>query len=73
MTTLSQFMDGKKTMTGIAITLLPVIAPLFGVDVSAAFPQEFSHLADAIFNLIGAALAVYGYAVSKGPGWFAKK
>ena len=65
--------NGKKTYLGILVVFIPVIAGLFGYDVSEAFPVEFARFAEEIFMVIGGGIAAYGRAVATMPGWFAKK
>ena len=54
------FNSGQKTITGVAIYLLPVVTASLGVDLSAG---EVTQLISNWFEIFGAALALYGLAV----------
>lgn len=66
-------MDGIKTLLGIALTLAPMVATMFGYDTSPDFQGDASELSAALVVLIGSAIAIYGRVKAKGPTWFQKK
>jgi len=68
-----KFLEGKKTLIGLMVILIPIIAGITGYDVSEAFPVEFARFANEVFVLIGTAIALYGRIKAKGPMWFQKK
>jgi len=58
---MKKLLEGKKTFIGIAIAVL-------GMTGAAAFisPDESEALFNAIFQIVGIAVAVYGRVVAKG-------
>ena len=54
------FTSGHKTITGLAVMLLPLITTYLGVDITET---EVTANIDTWFQVIGSALAVYGLAV----------
>jgi len=70
---MSQFLAGKKTVIGVLVVLIPVIAGFFGYDVSESFPVQFALYAEETFAIVGGALALYGRAVAETPMWLIKK
>ncbi len=76
----AKFFLASKTFQGIAIAALPIIAGMFGYDVSdefkAAFPDLLNNLSANLDQLIqgaGIAWASYGRATSKADVWFVRK
>lgn len=65
-------MNGLKTFLGIAITVAPMVATLFGYHTSPSFTGDATEVSAAVVSLVGAALALYGRLVANTPGWFAK-
>lgn len=65
--------SGLKTISGILITIAPLVATMFGYDTSPDFSGDASELISAGVVLVGSALALYGRAVAKAPLWFVKK
>lgn len=65
--------EGLKTFIGLAIAAVPSILPLFGLEVSAAFPQEAGEIVEQIITIAGLVIALYGRLVAKVPGWFVRK
>tara|TARA_R100001530_G_scaffold116535_1_gene83617 strand:+ start:3987 stop:4196 length:210 start_codon:yes stop_codon:yes gene_type:complete len=68
-----KILDGKKTIIGLIVILIPILAGFFGYEVSSAFPVESARFAEEVFVLVGTAIALYGRAVAKSPMWFRKK
>jgi len=69
----TNWLSGKKTIIGVVIVLIPVIAGFLGFDVSEAFPVQFARAADETFIILGSILALYGRMVATGPAWFKPK
>lgn len=65
--------SGTKRTLGFIIMLLPAIAPMFGFEVSEAFPIESARFADQVVEFVGAAVMIYGVWVAKSPMWITKK
>jgi hypothetical protein len=65
-------LSGFKTITGVAITVAPIIASLFGYQTSPDFTGEATEMLAALISLLGAGLALYGRAVAKAPLWFSR-
>ena len=57
----------SKTIWGVFITILPTIAPLFGVSFGADDAAMVRQSVDTIVMALGALWAVYGRAVANTP------
>lgn len=57
-------LEGRKTLIGIALLLVPAIRDLAGWDLPA---EAVTTVIDAAFSLLGGVLAIYGRFVAKGP------
>lgn len=68
-----EMLNGYKTYVGLIITAAPLVAHLFGYQLTESFAGQFAGLADAIFSLIGTAIATYGRAKTEVPGWLARR
>lgn len=66
-------MNGYKTYTGILITALPLIASMFGYELSEHMQAEAASLLEDGIQLIGLFLAFYGRITAIKPGWLAQK
>ena len=59
--------NGTTTITGILISILPLIANSFGYDTGPNFNGDVSEIIAACVSLIGTTVALYGRAKAKGP------
>lgn len=59
--------NGTTTITGILLSLSPLIANMFGYDTSPNFQGDVTELIAAAVSIIGACVATYGRVKAKGP------
>ncbi|MDC0600101.1 hypothetical protein OAO65_02205 [Flavobacteriales bacterium] len=62
---MNKFFLKSKTIMGALVTLAPTIAVLFGYTLTEDDSAMITQTADAIIQLIGAALVVYGRVTAK--------
>jgi hypothetical protein len=66
-------MEGLKTYTGLLIAVVPIIARVFGYEVSADFASDGGVVLNDLISAIGIGIATYGRVVTKGKTLFVKK
>lgn len=68
-----KMIDGKKTVIGIVVAIVPMVAKLFGYDVTTEFTTGAETSINELVALVGGLYALYGRAVTNGKPFFAKK
>jgi len=62
---MEKFFLKSKTILGVIVTMLPTLLPALGISFGAEDAQLISNTGDALIQVGGAMLAVYGRFVAK--------